>query len=398
MTSEPVDPLGFAIRALAELDQAALRRVLRTVESGPSPEIVIDGRTVLGLCSNNYLGLADDPRLARAAIEATTRYGCGSGASRLISGNVAIHDELERELARWKGTEAALLFNSGYQANCGALPALAGKGDLILSDALNHASLIDGCRLSHATVRVYRHGDPDEVARLLADRERFGRVLIVTDTVFSMDGDLAPLPVLLDVARRHDALLYCDEAHASGVLGEHGRGAVELLGVSDPRVIQMGTLGKALGSFGAYVATRRDVVELLLNRARSFVFTTGLPPAVAAASLAAVRVVQGEPERRARVRALARRLREALTALGFRVIGEPDVPVVPVIVGDAAPTMALARELFERGVLASGIRPPTVPAGTSRIRATLTATMTDEHLERAVQAFAEAGRACRILG
>ncbi len=398
MSSSSADPLGFAAEALAALDRAELRRSLRTVESAQSPEIVVDGRAVLCLCSNNYLGLANDPRLTRAAVAATTRFGCGSGASRLISGNVTIHDELERELARWKGTEAALLFNSGYHANCGALPVLAGPGDLILSDELNHASLIDGCRLSRATVRVYRHGDAGDVARLLDDRASFGRALIVTDTVFSMDGDLAPLPDLLDLASRRDALLYCDEAHASGVLGEHGRGAVEHLHVADRRVVQMGTLGKALGSFGAYVATSRDAADLLLNRVRSFVFTTGLPPAVCAASLAAVRVVREEPERRERVRSLARRLRQSLAALGFTVAGEVDVPIVPVIVGDASPTMALARELFERGVLASGIRPPTVPAGTSRIRATLMATMTDEHVERAVEAFAEAGRACRIIG
>ncbi|MBK7973018.1 MAG: 8-amino-7-oxononanoate synthase [Deltaproteobacteria bacterium] len=397
MRSPPPDPLAFAGAELLELETSDLRRFLRTVESAQAPEVRIDGRTVLCLCSNNYLGLADDPRLARASARAAEALGAGAGASRLISGNMSLHDELERALATWKGAERALLFNSGYHANCGAIPALVGSRDLVLSDELNHASLIDGTRLSRATVRVFRHGDRADVARQLADRGAFRRAMIVTDTVFSMDGDLAPLPDLVALAREHEALLYVDEAHASGVLGEAGRGAVEHFGLADPRIIQMGTLGKALGSFGAFVASRGDVIELLLNRARSFVFTTGLPPAVVAAALAAVAVVRDEPERRRRLVALSSRLRDGLAALGFRVGGEPGVPIVPVLIGEAGATMELARALFERGVLASGIRPPTVPPGTSRIRATLMATMSDEQVDRAIDAFADAGRALGLI-
>ncbi len=397
LSADPPDPLAFASAELDALGASDLRRFLRTVESAQSPEVRIDGRDVLCLCSNNYLGLADDPRLVRASMRAVESLGAGAGASRLISGNMSLHDQLERAIAGWKGTERALLFNSGYHANCGTIPALVGAGDLVLSDELNHASLIDGIRLSRATARVFRHGDATDVARLLADRGAFRRALIVTDSVFSMDGDLAPLPALAALAREHEALVYVDEAHASGVLGEHGRGAVEHFGISDPRVIQMGTLGKGLGSFGAFVASRGDVIELLLNRARSFVFTTGLPPAVAASALAAVEIVRHEPERRRRLSALTERLRGGLAALGFRAGGEPGVPIVPVIVGEAAPTMALAGALFERGVLASGIRPPTVPAGTSRIRATLMATMSDEQIDRAIAAFADAGRALGLI-
>jgi len=387
------DPLAFVAQELAQLDRQDLKRALRTIEGAQGPEVTIDGRRVLCLCSNNYLGLANDPRLVRAAVRALEDSGTGAGASRLISGNMSAHDDLERSIAEWKGTEAALLFNSGYHASCGVIPVLAGKGDLILSDQLNHASLIDGTRLSHAEVRVYRHGDVVDAARKLADRDRFRRALLVTDTLFSMDADLAPLGDLVALARRADALLYVDEAHASGVLGATGRGALEHLGLADSRIVQMGTLGKALGSFGAYVASTRGVVELLLNAARSFVFTTALPPAVVAASRAALDVVREEPERRARLGALARRLRSGLGALGYRLAGEPEIPIVPVMIGEARPTMALAAALLERGVLASGIRPPTVPDGTSRIRVTLMATMTDEHVERALAAFAGAGRA-----
>lgn len=397
MHSSGHDPLDFARAELEALGAKDLRRFLRTVDTAQSPEVRIGGRTVLCLCSNNYLGLADDPRLVRASVDAVESTGVGAGASRLISGNMTLHDELERAIAAWKGAERALLFNSGYHANCGAIPALVGAGDLVVSDELNHASLIDGIRLSRATVRVYRHGDVSDAAGALDDRTGFRRVLIVTDSVFSMDGDLAPLPDLLALARERDALVYVDEAHASGVLGAGGRGAVEHFGLTDPRVVQMGTLGKALGSFGAFVASTDDVIELLLNRARSFVFTTGLPPAVVAASLAAVAVVRAEPERRRRLAILTERLRAGLTATGFRAGGEPGVPIVPVMVGEAGRTMELARALFERGVLASGIRPPTVPPGTSRIRATLMATMTDQQIDRAIAAFADAGRALGLI-
>ena len=283
---------------LQELKNAALYRTLRSVEGDQGPVLTVDGREVLNFSSNNYLGLANHPKLASAAKEAIDRYGCGSGASRLISGNMTLHEELERRIAEFKGSEAALVFNSGFQANVGILSTLAGDGDAILSDALNHASIIDGCRLSRAKTFVYPHCDLDRLASLLKQAERCRRKLIVTESIFSMDGDEAPLAAIVELAERYGASVMVDEAHATGLFGAGGAGVVAKLGLGDRVLVQMGTLGKALGGFGAYVAGSQALRELLINRCRSFVFTTALPPAVMAMAIAALDLVQSEPERR----------------------------------------------------------------------------------------------------
>ena len=376
---------------LQELKNATLYRTLRSVESAQEPVLTVDGREVLNFSSNNYLGLANHPKLAAAAKEAIDRYGCGSGASRLISGNMTLHEELERRLAEFKGSEAALVFNSGFQANTGILSTLTGEGDAILSDALNHASIIDGCRLSRAKTFVYPHCDLDRLESLLKQAERCRRKLIVTESIFSMDGDEAPLGAIVELAERHGASVMVDEAHATGLFGAGGAGVVAKLGLGDRVLVQMGTLGKALGGFGAYVAGSQALRELLINRCRSFVFTTALPPAVMAMAIAALDLVQSEPERREALWNNCRRLATGLRALGFH-IGESASPILPLIIGEAAKCMRFSEQLFERGVFAQGIRPPTVPEGTSRLRVTLMATHTRAHIERALAVFTEVGR------
>jgi glycine C-acetyltransferase/8-amino-7-oxononanoate synthase len=347
---------------------------------------MLDGRQVINLSSNNYLGLANHPALAAAAKEAIDRYGCGSGASRLISGNMALHEELEFRLARFKGTEAALVFNSGFQLNTGILSTLAGEGDVIFSDALNHASIIDGCRLSRGQTVVYPHGDLNRLEAALRQSVNSQRRLIVTESIFSMDGDEAPLTQIVELAERHDAMVMVDEAHATGLFGANGAGVVAKLGLSDRVAVQMGTLGKALGGFGAYVAGSRALRELLINRCRSFIFTTALPPAVMAMAIAAVDLVEREPERRAVLWDNCRHLSEGLRALGFDT-RPPASAILPLIIGDAGACMKLSEQLLERGIFAQGIRPPTVPPGTSRLRITVMATHGREHLDAALNAF-----------
>jgi 8-amino-7-oxononanoate synthase len=382
------NPIDTILAELADLESNALLRNLRKIDGTQSAEIFVDGRSALNFCSNNYLGLADHPRLLDAARAALAETGFGAGGSRLIVGNLAPHRALESRIARWKQTEAALLFNSGYQANVGVLSALCGSNDRILSDELNHASLIDGCRLSRARVDVYRHCDLDDLARRLGATPAARRTLIVTDSVFSMDGDRAPLADLRRLARAHDAFLFVDEAHAVGVLGENGAGLTAGLDVD----LKMGTLSKALGGFGAYVAARRPIVDLLLNRARSFVFSTALPVPVVAAAAAAIDWL-ASPEgdaRRARLHAVAHRFHAALADHGFPVAAEPS-HIVPLRVraGDPRRAMEAADALLARGIYAQGIRPPTVPAGTARLRFALMATHTDEHLDRAIAALVE---------
>ena len=381
---------------LADLEQRGLYRRLRLVEGAQAGRVRLDGREVLMLSSNNYLGLANHPTLTRAAQAALERCGCGAGASRLISGSMALHHELEDRLARLKHTQAALVFPTGYQANVGTLSALMGPDDTILSDALNHASIIDGCRLSRASTLVFRHNDVDHVAELLASCSGAGQRLIVTDSVFSMDGDIAPLAELSRLARRHDAWLMVDEAHATGVFGPHGGGVAEELGLSAAIEIQMGTLGKALGGFGAYVAGSRQLIDWLVNRARSFVYTTALPPSVAATAIAGLDIVAQEPQRRRQLWDNTAFLAEQLTGLGYS-LGHTRSQILPLIIGDAGQTMALAAALLERGIFAQGIRPPTVPAGTSRIRVTPMATHTRQDMQDAVEAFAAAGREVGVL-
>jgi 8-amino-7-oxononanoate synthase len=374
---------------LAAIRERGLYRRLRTIDGPEDPEVVVDGRRAILLCSNNYLGLANDPEVVGAAREASSRYGAGSGSSRLISGSLRIHRELDETIAEWKGTERALAFSSGYHANLGVLQALCGPGDAILSDELNHASLIDGCRLSRATVRVYRHGDLDSLEDALRATGDARRRLVVTDSVFSMDGDRAPLERICDLAERHGAAVMVDEAHGAGVLGASGAGLVEELGLRSRVLVQMGTLGKALGSFGAYVAGTAALVELLVNRARTFIFTTGLPPAAVGAAIAAIGIVRRDPARRARLSANARRLHDGLGELGV-AMPPLESPILPVVLGEERRTMTVCERLLERGVFAQGIRPPTVPAGTCRLRVTLMATHRDEHLDRSLAAFREA--------
>jgi glycine C-acetyltransferase len=381
---------------LDDVEQRGLLRRLRLISGAQESAVVLDGREVVLLSSNNYLGLANHPALKRAAQEAIERLGCSAGASRLISGHMETHQALEEQLASFKKTEAALVFPSGYHANVGVLSALLGPGDVVFSDALNHASIIDGCRLSRATVCVFRHGDTQHLETLLAEAPTSGHRLIVTDSVFSMDGDVAPLTAMVTLARQYNAWVMVDEAHGTGVFGAHGAGVAEALGLENDIDIHMGTLGKALGGFGAYVAGSRELIDWLINRARSFVYTTGIPPAVAAAAHAAIDLVQREPDRRRRLWDNAAFFLQGLTALGYKV-GPTQSPILPVMIGDAATTMKLAAALVQRGVFAQGIRPPTVPIGASRLRVTPMATHTRAQLANALEAFAAAGKELGIL-
>jgi len=373
---------------LEELRERGLYRRLRLVEGPQGPRVLLDQREVLLLCSNNYLGLADDPRVRDAAAEAAQRWGAGAGASRLISGTMEPHRDLERRLAAFKGYEAALLFGSGYLANLGAISALAGRGEVVFSDELNHASIVDGCRLSRAEIFVYRHGDLEHLAWGLR-RAGERAALIVTDGVFSMDGDLAPLTGLAGLAGRHRCRLMVDEAHATGAIGPGGRGSVAAAGLSDEVDLVVGTLGKALGSYGAYVCAKAETVELLVNCARSFIFSTAPGPPAIGAAAAALALLEAEPERVGRLRENATTLREALTHAGLDA-GISRTQIVPVEVGEAESTMALCERLLERGVFAQGIRPPTVAAGSSRLRLTVMATHDPAELAEAGRLVGEA--------
>ena len=373
---------------LEALREQGMLRTLKTVAGPQGPRVVVDGREVLLLCSNNYLGLAGHPALIEASCAATSRFGVGSGASRLVSGTMELHEQLEARIADFKGTEGALVFNSGYAANTGILQGLAGPGDLIFSDVLNHASIIDGCRLSGARVVVYPHRDMAALEELLqaAARHRHGRWLIVSDGVFSMDGDLAPLPELVALKERYEALLMVDDAHGGGVLGATGRGSAERFGCLDRIDLHMGTLGKAFGCFGAYLAARREVIDTLINRSRSFIFSTSLPPGVLGAALAAFDIVDSAEgaARRACLENNRQIFVEGLRQGGLD-LGESVTQIVPIVTGEPQPTMEAARRLFDRGIFLQGIRPPTVPVGQCRLRATLMA----DHRPEEVAAAAE---------
>jgi 8-amino-7-oxononanoate synthase len=377
---------------LEELRGSGLHRRLRLIGGAQGPRVLLDGEPVLLLCSNNYLGLADHRRVREAAAEAALRWGAGAGASRLISGNMEPHRRLEERLAAFKGYEGALLFGSGYLANIGTISALAGRGAVVFSDELNHASIVDGCRLARAETFVYRHGDLEHLAWGLRESAGQGS-LIVTDGVFSMDGDVAPLEDLIRLARQHGCRLMVDEAHATGALGPGGRGSVAAAGLSGEVDLVVGTLGKALGSYGAYVCASAELNEYLLNTARSFIFSTALPPPALAAALAALELLEAEPERVRRLRANAAALREGLAAEGLAA-GGGESQIVPLEVGDAGPTMALCERLLERGVFAQGIRPPTVPEGTSRLRFSVMATHDEAELRNAARLAGEA--ACEL--
>jgi 8-amino-7-oxononanoate synthase len=366
---------------LAALDRAGLLRRMRQITSRQGAEVQCGDRTIIDFSSNDYLGLASDDRIARAAQSAAQSGALGAAAARLVSGNHTLHERLESELARFKRSEAALLFSSGYMANIGAIPALVGRRDVIYSDELNHASLIDACRLSRAELRVMPHGDVSALGNALAeDAGRFRRRLIVVDSVFSMHGDLYPLDALVAAAHEHGAWTYVDDAHGTGVLGPTGRGAVEHWGVEGDVDVVMGTMGKALGVSGAFVAGSRVLVDFLLNRARSFVFTTGTPPLLAAACLTALDIAEKESWRRDHLLRNARQLREGLRSLGFPPQGADDGHIVPVILGDSERTMQAGSRLFDEGFLVGAIRPPTVPMGQSRLRVTISAAHEPRHI------------------
>lgn len=380
------------------LRMEGLYRQMRLIGGAQENRVMLEGREMVLLCSNNYLGLANHPLLKEAAIRAVERYGTGSGASRLVSGNMELHEVLEHRVAEFKGTAAALVFNSGYAANTGIIPAIVGRGDILFSDRLNHASILDGALLSRAKLVRYPHNDMVALRKLISETGSSGRRLIVTDGVFSMDGDLAPLRELVALKEEFNALLMVDDAHATGILGATGRGTAEKCGVMSRVDIHMGTLGKALGSFGAYAAGSREIIDYLINRSRSFIFSTSLPPAVLAASIAALDVVDSEEGAELRVK-LANNTASFRTALhnaGFDTMGS-ETQIIPVFVGGTKEVMEFSQLLLDRGVFVQGIRPPTVPAGSCRLRCTIMATHEERDLSQAVTALTSVGKNLGII-
>ena len=375
-----MNPLSWIDDELAALDKRDLLRRLPAGLDRQGAVVELEGVSLVNFASNDYLGLAADERLVAAAIAACRQTGVGRGASPLVCGRSTLHAELERRLAKFEGAESALLFPSGFAANSGVVPALAGRSDAIYADAKNHASLIDGCRLSHAATHVYPHDNVDELERLLRDGGRFRRRLIVTDALFSMDGDLAPLAAIAASARRYDAMLLVDEAHATGVLGEHGRGVAEALAVEDPAIVRVGTLSKALGAAGGFVCGPQPLVDWLANRARSYVFSTAQPAAVAAAAIAALDVVAAEPQRRRTLLLSAANLRQQFAARGWNTGGSAS-QIIPILTGSPTAAIALSERLRQHGYWVPAIRPPSVPAGESLLRLSLTAAHTPEMVE-----------------
>jgi glycine C-acetyltransferase len=386
----------FLVEELDQLRQQGLFRPLRVLGSPQDTEVVVDGKRVLNLSSNNYLGLTTHPRLKAAMIEATEKWGAGSGAVRTIAGTMSIHEELERRLAEFKHTPASLVFQSGFTANLGVLQSLVKEGDVIISDELNHASIIDGIRLSKAERSIFKHRDLDDLERHL-EKHRDKRVkLVVTDGVFSMDGDIAPLAGIVERAERFQAMVMVDDAHASGVLGKNGRGSVNHFGLDGRVDLQMGTLSKAIGVLGGYVASAQPVRDFLIHRARPFLFSTSHPPGVAAACIAAIDVLLAEPERIDRLWKNTARFKGGLKRLGFDT-GGSETPITPVIVGKGAVAMELSDRLFTLGVFAQGIGFPTVPEGRARIRTIVTSVHTDQQLDRALEAFAKGGKELGVI-
>jgi 8-amino-7-oxononanoate synthase len=384
---------ALAREELATIAANNLLRSLEPLRSQPGAEVELaSGERLVNFSANDYLGLATHPAVQAALVAGAQRWGAGAGASRIVCGDFVPHRALEEELARFEDTEAAVLFSSGYAANCGLVPAFAGPEDVVLSDALNHASLVDGCRLSRAHVEVYPHADVAALDAALrrARQQRARRVLVVTDTVFSMDGDLAPLGSIVDACERHGALLAVDEAHATGVFGPRGAGLVAQLGLGARVDLRMGTLSKAVGVFGAYVAASRACCDLLVNRARPLIFSTGLPPALPHAALTAVRILSGPEgdQLRARLHRSVERFAAGLRTLGLPA--EATSPIFPVVLGAPEAALAAAAQLRHRGLLVKPIRPPTVPAGSSRLRIAITASHTDSHLDHLLSALREA--------
>jgi 8-amino-7-oxononanoate synthase len=376
--------------------EEGLYRRLRRIESAPSREVIVEGRDMLMFSSNNYLGLANDPRLIKDACDAIHRYGTGSTGSRLTTGNTLLHECLEAQLAQFKRTESAIVFNTGYMANIAALTSLVGEEDVILSDELNHASIIDGCRLSKAKKLIYRHSNLQNLEEKLQHASHYRRRMIVTDGVFSMDGDIAPLPDIVSLAERYDAMVMVDDAHATGILGDKGAGTAEYFGLKNRIHIQMGTLSKAVGAEGGYIAGSKALVDFLINKARPFIFSTALSPGVIGTALAALEIIELESERRKRLNLLSRRIREEFNACGFYVL-EGETPIIAVIIGEAQIATTFSKHLEECGIFAPAIRPPTVPAGSSRIRLTVMATHTDEDINRLVHTFKIVGKQTGVI-
>lgn len=390
-------PLQFLEDEKAELVAQGAFRMARVLDEAQEPVCRVDGRTVINLSSNNYLALANHPRLRAAAIRAVEEFGAGSASVRTIAGTMAAHVELENYLADFKHTEAAVVFQSGFTSNAGTVGAILGKEDVIVSDALNHASIIDGCRLSRATIKVYRHADVADLRRVLDEvKGHYRRTLVVTDGVFSMDGDVAPLPDIVEAAEAHGAIIMVDDAHASGVLGKQGRGTVDHFGLHGRVHIQVGTLSKAIGVLGGYVAGPRVLIEMLHQRGRPFLFSTSHPPAVTAAVREAFRLLEEDDGLLTRLWDNTRFFKEGLRTLGFD-LGASTTPITPVIVGDTRLAMRLSDRLFEEGVFCVGIGFPTVPRGAERVRGIVTAGHTREELQRAIDAFARVGSELGIL-
>ncbi len=400
------DPLAFIGAEIDDLKAKHLYRPLRVMSAAQGPVTVVDGREVISLSSNDYLGLTHHPRLRDAALAATAEFGVGSGAVRTIAGTMTEHEALEAELAAFKGVEAVLTFQSGFTANTGVIPTITGEADLIVSDALNHASIIDGMRLSKAPRRIYPHRDVATLGEILREAAEKGRpdgsgpyrlVLVVTDGVFSMDGDIAPLPEVVEAAESAGAAVYVDDAHAAGVLGRNGRGSVDHFGLHGRVDVQVGTMSKAMGVLGGYVAGSQALRELLIQRARPFLFSTSHPPADAAACREAIRVMQDEPWRIERLWASTGRFKAELTRLGFDT-GRSETPITPIIVGEAEAAIRFSGRLFEEGVFATSVVFPTVALDQARLRTIVTAALSDEHLDRALEAFARVGRELGIIG
>jgi glycine C-acetyltransferase len=398
------DPLAFLGDELAALRERNLYRPLRVMSSAQGPIVSIDERRVISLSSNDYLGLTHHPRLRQAALDAVAAYGAGSGAVRTIAGTMTLHEQLEAELARFKGVEAVLTFQSGFSANTGVIPTITGETDLIVSDELNHASIIDGMRLSKAPRKVFPHADAAALREILREATTDGRpgggpyrlILVVTDGVFSMDGDIAPLPAIVDAAEEFGAAVMVDDAHASGVLGRNGRGSVDHFGLHGRVAIQVGTLSKAVGVLGGYVAGSQALRDILIQRARPFLFSTSHPPAVAAACLEAIRVMDDEPELIERLWANTHRFKAELARLGFD-IGRSETPITPILLGDSDTTIRFSSRLFDEGVFATSVVYPTVALDRARIRTIVTAAHTDELLDRSLEAFAKVGRELGLI-
>lgn len=394
--------LSFLADQLAELKAKGTYFRLRELDDQQDAVCTFDGKRVINLASNNYLGLCNHPKLIEAAVEAAKKYGVGAGAVRTIAGTMKIHMELEEKIARFKDVEACVVFQSGFTANAGTVSSILGKGDWIVSDELNHASIIDGARLSRANIKVFRHKNMAHAEEILNEiKDQPGRKLLISDGVFSMDGDIGPLPALCALAEKYNAIMMVDDAHASGVLGRNGRGTIDHFHVEGRVDIQVGTLSKAIGAIGGYVCGSRDLIDFLYHRARPFLFSTGHPPSVTASCIAAFDLLESEPQRIDRLWENTRYFKKELGALGFNIGGQntpaSETPITPIIVGDGRLTMEFSRELFNAGVLGTGIAFPTVPEGKARIRTIMTANHTREMMDQALETLSSVGKRLGIL-